>query len=86
MIHKIKLNKEFCDAVLERRKTFEIRFNDRGYQTGDFIKFIPISDAFPGPHETTHPIKNKTYKIIYILNGWGLQDGYVAMSIQEVEE
>ena len=82
MIHKIKLNEEFCDAVLERRKTFEIRYNDRGYQTGDYIQFIPIS----GCCKINHPIEDKTYVITYILNGWGLQEEYVALAIQEVTE
>ena len=82
MTHKIKLNEEFCDAVLERRKTFEIRYNDRGYQTGDYIQFVPIS----GYYEANHPIKDKTYVITYVLNGWGLQEEYVALAIQEVTE
>lgn len=81
MIHKIKLNKEFCDAVLERRKTFEIRFNDRGYQTGDYIQFIPFQNGY----EIHHPIKDKAYEITYVLNGWGLQDGYVALAIREAD-
>lgn len=35
-IHNIKLSIEFCDAVLNGEKTFEIRENDRGYQSGQW--------------------------------------------------
>ena len=40
--HELKLHLNFCDAVYNGRKTFEIRRNDRGFQTGDHIKFIPF--------------------------------------------
>lgn len=39
--HNLKLSIEFCDAVLSGEKTFEVRKNDRGFQTGDLIRFIP---------------------------------------------
>ena len=85
MIHEIKLREEFCDAVYEGRKTFEIRKNDRGYQTGDYVRFIPISgDYFQQPIQ--HPLKDKTYEITYILSGWGIPEGYVVFSIKEVKE
>lgn len=84
MIHKIKLNEKFCDAVLEKRKTFEIRKNDRGYQTGDYIQFIPIEDDCT-LRCIEHPLKDKTYEITYMLNGWGLPSDYVVFSIKEVK-
>ena len=81
--HKIKLNIAFCDDVLSGRKPFEIRENDRGYQKGDHIKFIPYdSEIYPLVPE--HPIANKKYEITYILNGWGLKNGYVVFGIREV--
>ena len=40
MIHRIKLQKEFVDAVLSGDKCFEIRKNDRGYQKGDRVNFV----------------------------------------------
>lgn len=82
--HKIKLLLNFCDDVLSGRKSFEIRENDRGYQTGDHIKFIPNNNTYPFISE--HPITNKEYEITYVLNGWGLKNGYVAFGIKEVEE
>ncbi len=42
-LHKLKLNIEFCDAVFSGKKAFEVRFNDRGYQTGDRKPYNPQS-------------------------------------------
>lgn len=78
--HELKLDINFCDDVFNGRKNFEIRYNDRGYQTGDHIKFIPVDDGLTGYHE----ISRKEYEITYVLSGWGLKDNYVALGIKEV--
>lgn len=79
--HNLKLNIEFCDAVLSGEKTFEVRKNDRGFQTGDLIRFIP-TDGTVREH-AKHEISGHTYKITYILNGWGIKNGYVVLGIRE---
>ena len=81
-VHKIKLYEAFCNPVLHGDKTFEVRFNDRNYQTGDYVKFIPIDDD---GIEFEHAVEHKTYEITYVLGGWGLKDGYVVFGIKEVE-
>lgn len=83
-VHEIKLNIEFCDAVLNGEKTFEIRENDRGYQKGDHIRFEPVSLS-PYQSFLYHAIQEREYEITYVLNGWGLQDGYVVFSIKECD-
>lgn len=87
--HDLKLNTEFCDAVLSGEKTFEVRKNDRGFQTGDLIRFIPTDGTFCRSSDGTvrehakHEISGHTYKITYILNGWGIKNGYVVLGIRE---
>ena len=39
MIHELKIDNNYLDAKLAGDKLFEIRFNDRGYQKGDFVKY-----------------------------------------------
>ena len=80
--HNLKLNMDFCNDVLNDKKTFEIRYNDRGYRVGDLIKFKAVDDKGYIPCI----IENRLYKITYILSGWGLKDGYVALGIKEVSE
>lgn len=86
MTHKIKLNINFCDVVLSGDKCFEVRRNDRGYQKGDLIKFIPwqgLSVGYSVPHELDH----KTYEITYVLSGYaGIKDGYCVFGIKEVAD
>lgn len=78
--HHIKLQEEFCDAVLQGEKTFEIRYNDRAYQKGDHIVFKPVDKSLP----IIHKIEHREYEITYVLSGWGIKNGYVALGIREV--
>ena len=82
MTHEIKLDISFCDSVYQGLKTFEVRNNDRGYQKGDLIKFIPVGNMLI-PVE--HPIRDKTYEITYVLSGWGIKEGYCVFAIKESE-
>ena len=80
--HTIKILEDFADAVLSGDKTFEIRENDRGYQKGDCVRFIVV-DKYGV--EVKHPLcewRKYTYEITYVLNGWGLKDGYVVFGIR----
>ena len=83
MIHNIKLNIEFCDLVNNGVKSFEIRRDDRNYNVGDYIRFNPVGILF---QEVEHPIKYKMFEITYILRGWGLQEGFCALAIKEINE
>lgn len=79
MTHKIKIEKPYADAVLSGDKTFEVRYDDRGYQKGDFIEFNVI-DGF---YEVNHPLNNKKFEITYVLHGWGLKDSWCVFGIKE---
>ena len=89
--HNLKLSIEFCDAVLSGEKTFEVRKNDRGFQTEDLIRFIPTDGTSYHSLDGTirehakHEISGHTYKITYILNGWGIKNGYVVLGIKEIK-
>lgn len=77
-----KVLEPFADAILSGEKTFEIRKNEEGYQKGDIIRFeVMSSECFTN---LTHPLNDKKYEITYVLSGWGLQDGYVALGIKPV--
>ncbi len=81
--HELKIKQCFADAIVNGEKNFEIRYNDRGYQTGDEIRFHVIDNTTGEPVEE-HFIHKLTYKITYIVSGWGLENGYVALSIKQV--
>ena len=79
--HNLKIRKDFADAVFGGEKTFEIRLNDRGFQKGDTIIF-DVRDELMIP--CIHPLNSIPYEITYVLNGWGLENGYVALAIKPV--
>lgn len=87
MIHELEIRREFADAVLSGEKTFEIRFNDRGFQKGDLVRFHVESAAtiYAGDIELNpnpHPIEEEVFEITYVLNGWALENGYVVFGIR----
>lgn len=84
MLHHLKIKEEFADAIVRGEKTFEIRINDRGFQKGDLIEFITVQEDLPFPD--CHPIHNRTYEITYVMNGWGLKNGYVVFGIRETKQ
>ena len=82
MTHRLKIEKPYADAVLEGSKTFEIRYDDRGYQKGDVVEFNVIDKDC----EINHPLNDKKFEITYILHDWGMKDNWCVFSIKEKEE
>lgn len=83
MIHRIKLLETFADAVLDGRKNFEVRENDRGYQRGDLVEFLVINKL---GNRVNHPLNSKLFEITYVLSGWGIKDGYVVFGISRTSD
>lgn len=78
MIHELKIEKPFADAIVDGDKNFEIRVNDKGFQKGDLINFTCVDRYCSIPHQ----INEETYEITYVLSGWGLEKGFVAFGIK----
>jgi len=79
MIHKLKIEPPYFQAVVDGQKTFEIRFNDRGYQAGDEVilrEYDPTgvieSHKFTGREEK--------YKIGYV-TAYAQKDNWVVFSL-----
>lgn len=83
MTHNLKIRDQFADAVLSGEKTFEVRYNDRGYNKGDQIVFTVIDDV---TRPVDHPLNNKVYEITYVLSGWGIREDFVVLGIKRVGE
>lgn len=86
MVHEIKIEDQFADAVFYGDKTFEVRYNDRGYNKGDIVRFLVMDSQriIPG-YITAHPLHGAQYQITYVLSGWGIKDDYVCFGIRPVE-
>lgn len=86
MVHKIKLSEDFAEAVLNGDKSFEIRNNDRGYQKGDTVIFKVVERGGMAMEVFNHPLNGIEFEITYVLNGWGLKDGFVAFGIRRAND
>lgn len=86
--HEIKIYKEYADAIISGKKTFEIRRNDRHYMLGDKVHFYEV---LAGGRPFEHPITDKLYEITYILyentlGFGGLKADWCVFSIKEVQK
>jgi hypothetical protein len=78
-IHELKVAGVFFPALLEGKKRFEVRKNDRGFQIGDFLLLRELTEllVFTGSwvlHEVEFILDDVRY---------GLQDQHIVMSLSE---
>ena len=74
MHHRLKIEDGYYEAIRSGDKTFEIRYNDRGYQKGDCITFTSVDGLFQ--HEGL-------YLITYV-TGYNQKDNVVVFGIKEI--
>ena len=75
MIHELKILPEYFEAVLSRKKTFEIRKNDRGFSEGDtvILKQYTKNGGYSGHYAKA--------RITY-LTDFAQLDGYIVFAIK----
>ena len=82
--HELKILPEYFDAVLDGRKTFEIRKNDRDFAVGDTLILKEWNEMYRMP--TGRQLR---CEITYILKSneetkeYGLMKGFCIMSIMQ---
>lgn len=80
-LHELKIKDKYYEDIVCGYKKAELRKNDRDYQVGDLIQFIPERKdrIFWG---------NAVYQITHILKDvpeYGLADGYCILSIERLK-
>lgn len=88
-VHELKTDPKVFDDVLSGNKKFEIRFNDRGYKVGDELhlrktKYTGEQMKDWAPLEYTG--NEIAVSVTHVLRGpvYGLEDGWVIMSIERI--
>lgn len=80
MTHDLKCWNEPFEAMLNGRKTFEWRRDDRGYSVGDTLmlrEWHPEANAYSG--------RAVSVKVTYLLRGaFNIPPGYVVMSVMRL--
>ncbi|MCL6441855.1 MAG: DUF3850 domain-containing protein [Alicyclobacillus sp.] len=76
--HEMKIWPQYFEAVVSGDKTFEVRFDDRGFQRGDTLVLREWS-----PRDQQYTGRECKRLVTYVLHGgmFGLEKGYSIMSI-----
>ncbi len=89
MIHELKADPETFLGIYLNNKACEIRLNDRGFERSDYIL---LRQTEVSAHLMKEQNKELVYtgrtlllKIVHIQSGYGLKDGYVALSIRKLD-
>jgi len=82
--HELKTDPLLFQASSDKIKNFEIRFNDRDFKVGD--RLILLETVHTGLQmKNGAPLEYTGRKLIrdvtYILDGYGLEKGWVVMSV-----
>lgn len=85
--HTLKTVSRYFYAVKRGEKTFEVRRNDRAFQTGDTLKLVEVGedgkyvDPFPGDQRAL------MFRITYLLQGgqFGIEPGYCVLGLGPLE-
>ncbi|MFK0330893.1 DUF3850 domain-containing protein [Rhizobium sp. NPDC090275] len=87
--HYLKCLAPFYDAIERGDKSFEIRLDDRAYQTGDLLA-LERHDPDVGPLDRSGmfpPPPALVVEVTFVLRGgqFGLETGYVGMAVRRAE-
>lgn len=84
-VHILKTDSSYFQDILNGKKTFEVRFNDRNFKVGDILELEEYLFRVDSKGETVGVYMNDFIKveIVYILKDFvGLKDGYVVLGIE----
>ncbi len=84
--HELKCWPQYFGPVRDGRKTFEIRKNDRGYQTGDVLLLHEYDPERNTPDSMKYTGNQLLVEVTYILPVRGMPEPWCVMAIKIVEE
>jgi len=88
MNHELKIEQKYFIRINEGSKTFEIRKNDRDYQVGDTIQFLPLECEVHKYGEELRMQKITpcfNYIITYVHQGFGMNATYCVLGISPLK-
>lgn len=83
MEHELKILEPYADAIIQGRKRFDVRRNDRGFNAGDTVRFRVLDRDWMQPI-LSHNLNRKLWRITYVHSGFGLQPDFVVFGIEEI--
>lgn len=87
VVHELKTDPEPFTASWFGNKDFEFRKNDRGFRLGDTVVLRETRYSSRSMAEDKAPLeytgRTLVRKIVYILQGYGVNEGYVVLGLKE---
>jgi hypothetical protein len=80
-LHTLKTWPDPFTALTDGSKTFEVRYDDRGFAVGDLLR---LAEWDPDTSRFTDRMVLR--RVTHLLRGFGLEDGYVALGLTGVED
>ena len=86
--HTLKTISRYFHAVARGEKTFEVRRNDRAFQTGDILKLVEVDDSGRYVDPFTCDQNALVFRITYLLQGgqFGIEPGFCVLGLGRVED
>lgn len=81
MQHSVKIQMEYYEHIIEGRKRFEVRLNDRDYQVGDTLLLREYN-----AHTDYCKMGSSRWEIVYVHCGLGMKKGYVVLGIEPLDK
>ena len=75
MFHKLKIKKQHLVRLITGDKKAEVRKDDRGYQTGDVLKYYSTSQR-----------GFIYFRITYVNSGYGCLEGFKVLSVERIKD
>lgn len=83
--HELKTWPEPFQAILEGKKKFEYRLNDRDYQVGDELILKEFRPNEKNPNASRYTGRVLRAVVTYILkDAFGVPNGFVVMSLDDI--
>jgi hypothetical protein len=88
VIHELKADPDPFLDIYNDNKQVEIRLNDREYDVADYIllrQTLYSAEDMARDCELIYTGRILLLKIIHVQSGYGLKEGYVALSIRKLD-
>ena len=80
MIHELKILPEHFWPVVNKEKLAEIRYNDRGFEIGDYLKLKEWDES-----KMEYTGKIVVRMVIHVADLSAFKDGYVLLSMRPLD-
>jgi hypothetical protein len=85
--HELKTWTDYFQVIVDGRKNFEVRYNDRGFQAGDYVRLVETDSRYTGRRNGRIIDARIGYVLSQPIGRAGANfDGFVVFSLLDIRE